>query len=97
MSNQQHVNPQNPYVFNENLFAGQAHFNFDSSSVAVIHHATSVLIPMLGISCAFMVSYLAIWQTPSQIRSFSKMILLCAVADVAFAISDLWCMVVSGF
>lgn len=91
----QHINPENPYVLNEYMYANLTKFDFDDSEFAFIHHFFSVLIPMLGISGACLVSYMAICHTPQQISSFSKMILLCAVVDIVFAVCDLWCMSVS--
>lgn len=90
------VNPQNPYVFDEYLFANQPHSNFNGSTFALIHRFLNVLAPSLGILSGCMVSYLAIFQTPSHIRAFSRMILLCAMADILCALSDLLCQAVSA-
>jgi hypothetical protein len=89
------INPQNPYVFDEYIFANQPHLNFNGSTVALIHRVLNVLLTSLGILTACMVAYLALFQTPAYIKAFSRMIFLCSMTDVFYALCDLFCQAVS--
>lgn len=93
----QTVNPQNPYVFNEYLFLNQPHFNFNGSTFALIQRILNILVPSMGILSACLVAYMALFQTPTHIRAFSRMILLCSMSDIFYSLCDLWCQSVSCF
>ena len=89
------INPQNPYVFDEDLFANQPHLNFNGSSYALFLRIIDTVVPSLGILTASIVAYLAIFQTPTHIKTFSKMILLCSITDIFYASVDLFCQTVN--
>jgi hypothetical protein len=76
------INPQNPFVFDEFLFANQPHLNFEGSAYALLLRIIDTGVPLLGILTACMVAYLALFQTPAYIKAFSRMIFLCSMTDV---------------
>jgi hypothetical protein len=86
---------ENPYVFDEFLFANQSHVIYKDSVFALIHRCINTLAPLFGIFSAFLVVYLVLFQTSAHIRAFSRMLLLCAVTDLVYAFSDLWSQAVS--
>lgn len=90
------INPQNPYVFNEYLFIHQTHFNFNGSAYALFLRLVNIIIPSLGILGASTVAYMALFHTPTHIKPFSRMILLCSCSDMFYGFCDIWCMSVSG-
>jgi hypothetical protein len=90
------INPQNPYVFDEYLFASQPHFVYEGSGYALFLRILCTGAPLLGILTASMVAYLALFQTPTYIKAFSRMILLCSIVDTLCALSDLLCQPVSA-
>jgi hypothetical protein len=89
------INPENPYVFNEYRFLNSTHLNYEESLISTIHRLINVIAPLLGIFNSSLVVYLAIWQTPRHIKSFGRMILLCSLSDIYYALCDLWCQSVS--
>jgi hypothetical protein len=89
------TNQANPYVFDEYLFANQAHLDFDNSTYGLIHKIVDILAPAIGIFTSSLVAYLSLFQTPSYIRAFSRMLFLCSVADILYAVGNFACMAVS--
>lgn len=93
----QPVNPQNPHVFDEFLFANQPHLQFNDSVYSLVHRFVNTFVPSLGILSTCTVVYMVLFQTPKHIRAFSKMILLCSLTDVFYALCDIWCETVGCF
>lgn len=89
------INPENPFVFNELIYSNQPHFQYNASALAAFHRFVNVLAPSLGIFGACLVGYLALSQTTYHFRAFSRMILLCSMTDVLYALCDLWTQAVS--
>ncbi|KAI6171485.1 hypothetical protein M3Y97_01049700 [Aphelenchoides bicaudatus] len=84
------INPQNPFVSDSFLFINQQHIIYNESIYSYLHRFLNVVIPLMGLSTASMVIYLALYQTPLQIKAFARMLLVAASADILFSLIDLF-------
>ncbi|KAI6238802.1 hypothetical protein M3Y99_00636700 [Aphelenchoides fujianensis] len=84
-------NPRNPFVQNELLFAAETNRSFSDSRFSIVHQVNSILTGFLGIGSSLMIVYLVLFKTPLHFKAYSRMLLLCALADLTFILCDLWC------
>lgn len=89
------INPENPHVHDAYFHADQTQLSFEQTSFYIFHKANNFLAFFIGLLLNLLVIYLILYKTPSHFKAYSKMLLLCELADMITILNDFLCQTVS--
>lgn len=88
-------NPQNPFVHNELIYLNVPHVVYQQSALYYIHKINNYASALAGLTFNLLVLYLIVTKTPKQFRPYSKMLMLCSIADTYSILCNILCQTVS--
>ncbi|KAI6211037.1 hypothetical protein M3Y96_00390900 [Aphelenchoides besseyi] len=82
---------QNPYVGDSFYFANRTNLSFGETTFGLIHRWNFILATIFGLIPTLILFYLIFYQTPTNFRPYSKLLLIFAFVDFYFLCCFFWC------